>query len=34
VRDRNYDALRDDAGYEESLAVARHEWERYRQQFA
>ena len=34
VRDRNYDVLRGDARYEKILAVARHEWERFRQQFA
>jgi len=32
--DRNYDTLRGDAGYKEILAVARGEWERYRQLFA
>jgi non-specific serine/threonine protein kinase len=33
-RDRNYDALRGDGGYEEILAIARREWDRYRQLFA
>jgi hypothetical protein len=33
-RDRNYDALRGDSGYEEILEIARSAWERYRQQFA
>jgi serine/threonine-protein kinase len=33
-RDRNYDALRGDGGYEEILATARREWDRYRQLFA
>jgi serine/threonine protein kinase len=33
-RDRNYDALRGDSGYEEIREIARSEWERYRGQFA
>jgi tetratricopeptide (TPR) repeat protein len=32
--DRNYDALRGDAAYEDILAVARRHWEGYRQEFA